>query len=134
MDFVLKNSMKKLDSMKMCFRVELIGSTIAEISAIYLDNNVHYSSNPILYICKNGFVFEKVYNRIKYLPTRLIIPAYIGEHSPPFVTTYKFDSNLSRYNFLRKLKDNLLEFSKSGFFGTSKNTRIVLFESCWYIY
>ena len=122
-----------MDRLKICLEVILIGNLYIKINPILIDYKIHNFNNPILYICKNGFVFEKRYNDTVYSFNRLIIPPYVvTEHKTS--NFFTFNNNQVRYDALKKLANNLVEFTSSGFFGNNTKNRITFYENKWFVY
>ncbi len=112
--------------------VRLIGDSSIRISPIKIDYKVHNFNNSVLYVCRNGYVFEKRYNDICYTFSRLIIPPYVKEYKISHFFTFLDDQ--IRYNALKKFANNLVEFTGSGFFGDNPNSRLLIYDNKWFVY
>jgi len=119
--------------LKMCINIKLVGESGILISPFMTDIAIHKGQNPILYICNDGFVFEKSSDTLKYSPSRLTIPVYT-ERKDREPYSYTFLDNETRYMCLKKLKNHLIEFTSSGYFGKNIYSRILFYDNYWFVY
>lgn len=123
-----------MDRLKLCFNIKLIGSSAIQISSVAVDNKIWEYQNMVFFICSDGYLFEKSVDNIRYTPYRLIMPANLNEKYRKLYCTYTFVDDKMRYEYLKKLKNNLLEFTKSGFFGYNPKSRVLTYKNFWFVY
>ncbi len=119
--------------MKLCLVIKLVGSSTINISPMVTDTKIWAFPNMVFFTCNNGYVFEKS-DKIKYSIYRLTIPYQVGDKERKLSYTYTFTDDETRYAFVRKLRDDLVEFSKSGFFGYNPTARVVTYDDKWFVY
>ena len=122
--------------LKLSLIVKLIGEKTVNFEVIYVGKSVHEWINPIVYI-GNAFVIEKS-NTLKYTTKRLIIP-YKVQGNKTYVCEYQFNSDKSRYDYLKKLARDLILFSKSNvFYDDDKlngvSHKLDMIGNSWYLY
>ena len=122
------------EGVKLSFEVKLIGGCSVQIHPIQIHKNIGNFPNSVFYICSNGYVFEKSYYQIKYSQYRLIIPPYIDHNREKVYQVYSFNTDQERYYFLKKLKNDLLEYTKSGAFGYNPQSRVLTYSNFWFVY
>lgn len=125
---------KEINRLKLCFDIRLLGDSSVKITIIHIDSHIHNYQNCVFFICNNGYTFEKSSNRIKYTIDRLIIPPTINSNKDQLSFLYTFVNNESRYIYLKKLKHNLEEFTRSDFFGVNLYSRVTLCDNMWFVY
>lgn len=116
---------------KFLFEIKLIGESVVYIRPIKIPVEVHNYPSSILYMSNNGYIFEKRYYDVYYRKKRLIIPPFVRDK---IYTLYDFNSDKERYINLKLFKENLIEFTKSGFFGNNPNARVVTYDNYWYVH
>ena len=119
--------------MKFCFNVRLIGSSTIHISPMVVDPKVWAHPNMVVFICNDGYVFEKS-DKIQYSIYRFIMPYQVGDKERKLYHVYTFTDDETRYRFVKKLRDNFIEFARSGFFGYNPTARIVTYDDKWFVY
>lgn len=119
---------------KISLNIKLIGESSIEIRPVGINKAVAEFPNAVFYICNNGFVFEKNYYYIKYSHYRLIIPSYLDKNNNDVSQTFLFLDDRTRYDYLKKLKNDLIELSGSGVFGKNPNCRILIYNNYWFVY
>lgn len=124
---------KDISRLKICIDVKLIGSSSIKLIPITIDYKIHSFYNSVLFVCKDGFVFEKRPDDITYLFNRLIIPPYIN-NSKIIYNGFTFVDDQTRYNALKRLANNLVEFTGSGFFGINPYSRLLTHSNFWFVY
>lgn len=119
--------------LRLCFNLRLIGSSTIYISPMVVDPKIWEYPNMVFFTCNNGYVFEKS-DTIKYSIYRLTMPFQVGDKERKLYYVYTFTDDETRYAFVRKLRDDLVEFTKSGFFGYNPNARVVTYDDKWFVY
>jgi hypothetical protein len=119
--------------LKLCIDIKLIGSSTIQISPIVVDYKIWEFPNKVFYICNDGYVLEKS-DSIKYSIHKLYLPYCVNEKQRKQIDTYTFIDDSIRYIFVKRLRNNFEEFSKSGFFGYNPTARIMTYKNFWFIY
>jgi hypothetical protein len=119
--------------LRLCFNLRLIGSSTIHISPMVVDPKIWAFPNMVFFTCNNGYVFEKS-DKIQYSIYRLIMPYQVGDKERKLSHVYTFTDDETRYAFVRKLRDDLVEFTKSGFFGYNPCARVVTYDDKWFVY
>ena len=119
--------------LKLCFDIKLIGSSTIQISPVVIDYKIWEYPNMVFYICNDGYVLEKSQG-IKYSIYRLSMPYVISEKQRKMSHVYTFTDDSTRYLFIKKLKNNLIEFTRSGFFGHNPYARVLTYKTFWFVY
>ena len=117
---------------KFLFDIRLMGSSSVLFLPIKVPLEVYNFYSPVLFVCKDGFVFEKRSDDIYYRKNRIIIPPIVKRKK--IHTIYTFDSDNDRYLSLKRFKKNLIEFTNSGFFGDNPFARVITYQSYWYVH
>lgn len=125
---------KDVDRIKLCFDIKLIGSSTIQISPVTIDSKIWEYPNMVFFTCNDGYILEKSVDTIKYSAYRLTMPVNVDEKNRKLYHTYTFTDDDTRYQFVKKLKNNLLEFTKSGFFGYNPKARVLTYKNFWFIY
>ena len=119
--------------LKLCFQIKLIGGCSMQITPIQIDEVIGNSQNAVLFICSDGYVFEKRFYDIKYTPYRLIIPPYRDfDRRISHVSSFRDDQE--RYKYLKIFKNNLMEYTRSGVFGHNPYSRVLTYADHWFVY
>ena len=113
--------------------MKLIGSSTIMISPVVTDPKIWEYPSMVFFICMDGYKFEKS-DQIKYSVFGLMIPYKVGDKERNMSHTYTFTDDETRYRFVKKLRDNLVEFTKSGFFGYNPNAHVVTYADKWFVY
>jgi hypothetical protein len=119
--------------LKLCIEFKLIGSSSICISPVSVDTKIWEYPNMVFYVCSDGYVFEKS-ETIKYSVYRLNIPYQVSSKQRREYYIYTFTDDETRYAFVKKLKQNLLEFTKSGFFGHNPEGHVLTYDKFWFVY
>jgi hypothetical protein len=130
---MIVDNIKDPKRLKLCFDIKLIGSSTVQISSVVVDHLIWEYPNKVFYICSDGYVFEKS-ETIKYSIYRLQVPYQVSTKQRKEYHVYTFTDDETRYAFVKKLKQNLLEFTKSGFFGYNPEGHVLTYNNFWFVY
>lgn len=124
---------KGIGSYKFLFDIRLMGASSVLIRPLKIPTEIHDYSSSVIYMCNDGYVFEKRYYDVYYRKNRLILPPFVKENNK-IHCMYTFNSCMDRYNSLKLFKRNLIELSKSGLFGDNPYARVITYQSYWYVH
>lgn len=119
--------------LKLAIDIKLIGSSTIEISPVVVDHMIWEFPNKVFYICSDGYVFEKS-ETMRYGIYRLLIPYCVSEKQRKMIDNYTFTDDSTRYQFVKKLRNNFQEFAMSGFFGNNPTARVLTYKNFWFVY
>ncbi|MFW6225763.1 MAG: hypothetical protein ACOC3V_02235 [bacterium] len=123
----------EIETYKFLFDIRLMGASSVLIRPLKIPIEIDNYPSNILYVCDDGFVFEKRIDDIYYRKKRIIIPPFVKDQKIHCI--YTFDSCMDRYNHLKLFKRNLIEFTKSKFFGNNPYySRVVTYQNYWYVH
>jgi len=121
------------DRLKLCIDIKLIGSSTIKISPVSVDYKIWEYPNMVFFISSDGYVFEKS-EKITYSIYRLKMPYQVSQKQRKDYDVYTFTDDATRYEFVKKLKNNFEEFARSGFFGYNPKSRVLIFKNFWFVY
>lgn len=123
--------------LKLTLKVDLIDEGKVRFELLYVCKEIHESQYTILFQSRKGYVFEK-FNYFKYRLNRMLLP-YKIERNRQYVDIIDFKNDNNRYNILKKLSSDLIEFSRSDVFCDKEKSKdlsniLKMNKNCWFLY
>lgn len=123
--------------LKLTLKVDLIDEGKVRFELLYVCKEIHESQYAILFQSRKGYVFEK-FNYFKYRLNRMLLP-YKIERNRQYVDIIDFKNDNNRYNILKKLSSDLIEFSRSDVFCDKEKSKdlsntLKMNKNCWFLY
>lgn len=123
--------------LKLSLSVELIDKGKVRFEVLYVCPEIHNAQYSVLFQSRKGYVIEK-YSHFKYRVGRLLLP-YKVERNKQYVDIMDFKNDGIRYNMLKRLSEDLREFSRCDIFNDMDKSAHVTYKlkmnkNLWFLY
>ncbi|MDY0270301.1 hypothetical protein [Trichloromonas sp.] len=123
--------------LKLTLKVQLISNSKVRFEVLYVCPEIHSAQYAILFQSRKGYVIEK-FSHFKYKVGRLLLP-YKIERTRQYVDIIDFKNDNIRYNMLKRLSEDLREFSRCDIFNDMDKSSFLTYKlkmdkDFWFLY